>query len=125
MSTELTVCIVCKYSQESAFDDRGRTGGELLLEAIRTAAGNRSADVKLVGQECLWACRHSCSVLVQSAGRTGYLTGRFEPNAVAAEAILDWCQAYGESDGGEVPFDRWPEGMKGHFIARIPPQNET
>jgi len=123
MTTELTVCVVCKYSPDSAFDARGRTGGELLLAAIKMAVGNRGLDVELIAQECLWACRHSCSVLVQSAGRTGYLAGRFEPDAAAAEAILDWCQAYGES-GGQVPFEHWPEGMKGHFIARIPARTE-
>ena len=93
MTTSLTVCVVCKFSPESAFDEGGRTGGEVLHEAIGAAAGNRAIDLHLIGQECLWACRHSCTMLVQSAGRTGYLLGRVEPTAAAAEAILDWCQA--------------------------------
>ena len=29
--------------------------------------------------------------------------------------------AHGATERGEVPFREWPQLMKGHFIARIPP----
>lgn len=50
----------------------------------------------------------------------GLSCGRFEPDAAAADAILDWVSAYAASEDGTVRHARWPAGMKGHFIARIP-----
>ncbi len=45
-------------------------------------------------------------------------------NRDAAEAILAWFDLHGESERGEVPFRAWPHGMRGHFIARLPPAVE-
>jgi predicted metal-binding protein len=120
MPVEIIVCTTCKYGPDAAFDARGRTGGEILAEAVAAAAGNRSDAIRVIRHECLWACRNSCAVLIQSPGKTGYLAGRFEADAEAAASIVDWAQAYGQSADGTVPYAVWPEGMKGHFIARIP-----
>ena len=37
------------------------------------------------------------------------------------EAILAWFYLHGQSERGEVPFRLWPDGMRGHFITRLPP----
>ena len=42
------------------------------------------------------------------------------PTAEAAEAIVDFARRYAASPDGAVPYRDWPEGMKGHFIARLP-----
>lgn len=120
MSVRLTVCVTCKLAPDRAYDARGRTGGELLAAALEDAAASRGAAVTLSRHECLWACRDHCAVLIESAGRTGYLAGRFVPGDRAAAAILEWCAAYAGTADGEVPFARWPEAIKGHFIARLP-----
>ena len=43
-------------------------------------------------------------------------------DAEAARALLDYAVAYGESEHGRVPFKQWPQGVKGHFITRTPPE---
>jgi predicted metal-binding protein len=118
--TTITVCTTCKFPPGQDFGPEGRSGGALLADALETEARNRNDAPRIVRHECLWACAHSCAILIGSTGKTGYLAGRFEPGPVAAAAILDWAAAYAESDDGTVRYARWPEGMKGHFIARIP-----
>lgn len=125
MPVDITVCTTCKYAPGTAFDPAGRTGGEILAQALETAAASGGEAIRIIRHECLWACRESCAVLIQAAGKTGYLAGRFEAGAAAAGAILDWAAAYGESAGGAVGYALWPEGIKGHFIARIPASGET
>jgi predicted metal-binding protein len=125
MPVAVTVCTTCKYAAGTAFDAQGRTGGEVLAAALEAAAGNQTAAPRIIRHECLWACRDSCAVLIQSAGKTGYLAGGFEAGTAAAEAILDWSAAYAERSDGVVPYAQWPDGMKGHFIARIPAGGET
>lgn len=120
MSVAITVCITCKFAPDRPFSEAGRTGGALLADAVETEARNRSNAPRIVRHACLWACSQSCAILIESGNKTGYLAGRFEPTEEAARAILDWATAYGESEAGEVRYARWPEGIKGHFIARIP-----
>ncbi|MHB1104137.1 MAG: DUF1636 family protein [Devosia sp.] len=125
MPVDVTVCTTCKYGPTAAFDAAGRTGGEILAEALEAAAGNRRAVLRISRHECLWACRNSCAVLIQAAGKTGYLAGRFEAGAAAAAAIAAWAEAYAQSADGAVPYPMWPEAIKGHFIARIPASGEA
>lgn len=120
MSVTVTVCVTCKFAPGQAVDAQGRSGGARLAEALETACGNQTGTPRIIRHDCLWACSQSCVVLIRSEGRTGYLAGRFAPDADAADAILDWATAYGRSATGEVAYADWPEGIKGHFIARLP-----
>jgi predicted metal-binding protein len=120
MGVSITVCSTCKFAPGQPFDAAVRSGGALLAEAIEREAGNRGDAPRIVRHACLWACSQSCAILIESQGKIGYLAGRFEPTDAAARAILDWAAAYGESETGEVRYARWSEGIKGHFIARIP-----
>jgi len=122
---EITVCITCKVGPAAPFDAMGRTGGEILATALEAATGNQGEAVRIVRHECLWACQQSCAVLIQAAGKTGYLAGRFEAGAAAADAIRSWAKAYAQTADGAVPYARWPEGIKGHFIARIPARGKV
>lgn len=115
LTVRLTICTSCGRAASS-----GRPPGARLLEALKAERGRRPAGAKIVGHECLWACSQSCTILIQAEGKTGYVAGGFEPDEAAAAAILDWCDAYGESADGRVAYRQWPEGMKGRFIARIP-----
>lgn len=121
MTRKITVCTTCKLSPQSAFDDKGQTGGELMLKALRDAATTRGETVDIGPQECLWSCEQSCSVLLQDSEKVSYLTGKFSPGPEAANAILDWFELHDQSDDGNVPLEQWPKSMYSHFIARIPP----
>jgi predicted metal-binding protein len=113
MPITLTTCISCKSEPIDG-------GGQALAVRLESGLRSRGLDMALVRQDCLWACSQSCTLLIQGTGRTGYLAGRFEPTEAAAAAILDWAEAYAATADGVVSYRQWPEGIKGHFIARIP-----
>ena len=113
----LTVCATCRFSAEERENAAGARGGALLLAALRDAA---PAGVDVVETECLWACTLHCTVHLSAPGKTGYLLGRFTPTADSASALLTYVAAYADSADGTVPYRQWPEGVKGHFIARLP-----
>jgi predicted metal-binding protein len=116
----LVICSTCKFSNEAKFAPDGRTGGQMMIEAVRQAAGTRE-DVVIEEQACLWNCTRPCSVVLQDDKRFSYVTGGNVPSAEQAEAILHWFDLHGGTEDGMVPFRQWPQLMRGHFIARIPP----
>jgi predicted metal-binding protein len=71
---------------------------------------------------CLFACADHCTIHLRAPGKVSYVMGRFTPDADAARAILDYAVQYADSEHGRVPFKQWPEGVKGHFITRSPPE---
>lgn len=103
-------------------DASGKTGGETLIAAMRALLAERGrTDITLEEQACLWNCTQSCSVAFKDTERFSYITGRHVATREQAEAILQWFDAHGQTETGEVPFAQWPQAMRGHFIARIPP----
>ena len=116
----LVICNTCKFSLESKFAPDGRTGGQILIDHVRQALVDRT-DVDVVEQACMWNCVRPCSVVIRDDERYSYITGGNAPTRDQAQAILTWFDAHGESATGEVPFKQWPQAMRGHFIARIPP----
>ena len=78
-------------------------------------------DVRVEGQACLWSCTKHCNAVFRDEARFSYVAGGFAPTREAAEAIVAWFDMHGESERGEVPFRTWPDGMRGHFITRLPP----
>ena len=118
----MVFCTTCRFSRESQRGVDGRTGGETLtaeMAALLASAGR--SDVRIETQACLWSCMRHCNVLLRDSERFSYLAGDFIPGREAAEAILAWFDLHGSTPRGEVPFREWPTGMRGHFIARIPP----
>ena len=120
MTVTLTVCTTCKFKPLQPFDENGKSGGQLLAEALEAEAGNRTARPRVIRHECLWSCLNHCSVLIRASDKPGYLVGRFEGGPDAAAAILEWTDAYAASPEGKVAYRDWPAGMKGHFILNIP-----
>ncbi len=119
----LVVCNTCRFSAEEREDAEGARGGARLVAALRA---RKDGDARLDGlaieeMPCLFNCTQHCSIHVRSPGKIGYVLGRFEPTAEATQAILDYAVAYMASDEGVVPYRQWPEGVKGHFIVRVPP----
>jgi predicted metal-binding protein len=67
------------------------------------------------------ACTRHCTVHLRAAGKINYVIGDFEPTADSAATLLDYIAKYQLSATGQVPYNTWPQGIKGHFIARTPP----
>jgi len=88
-------------------------------EALREAAAGSGVAVQTMPR--LFNCAQHCSVHLRAPDKIGYVLGRFEPTAEAARAIVDYAIAYAASEDGVVPYRQWPEGVKGHFVVRVPP----
>jgi predicted metal-binding protein len=110
---QVVVCNTCR-----------ETSGALLAEALRNerAADPALASIAIEEMPCLFACSRSCAVHIRAPGKIGYVMGDFAPTAEAARAILTYARHHAASAEGEVRFDDWPEGVKGHFITRTPPE---
>ena len=117
-------CTTCRVSATDREDADGVRGGALLVAALEAAkaADPRYAEVAIQQMPCLFSCGEHCSIHLRAPGKVGYLLGRFAPDADAAQAILEYAVHYGASAEGRVPFKDWPQGIKGHFIARTPPE---
>lgn len=120
----VVACNTCRYSQESRDDPQGQRGGARLVAALRRvqASDERYAAVAVQEMPCLFACKDFCTVHLRAPGKVSYVLGRFTPDKDAARAILDYAAHYAQSEHGQVPFSQWPEGVKGHFITRSPPE---
>jgi len=123
-TASLVVCSTCRLSKEARADASGRTGGELLATVLEAAlAEHRCRDrIAIQTMPCLFACNSHCTVFVRSVGRLGYILGRFRPCPAHAAALLDYAAHYLLSEDGVVPYAQWPEGVKGHFLVRVPPE---
>ncbi len=123
----IVVCNTCRFSAEAREDGQGRRGGALLVDALteRRDAEPRYAGIAIQQMPCLFACNEHCAVHLRAPGKVGYVLGRFAPDAAAAEAILDYAAHHAASDHGRVPFAQWPQGVKGHFIVRVPPAGQV
>jgi predicted metal-binding protein len=119
MSTWITICDTCKRKGWEA-GEMGQTDGERLAEMVETAAASGSL-VKTRRVSCLMGCKHGCNVAIQANGKLAYTLGDFEPEADAAQAIVDYAALHAQSETGQVPFRTWPQGVKGHFVTRHQP----
>lgn len=119
----IVACNTCRFTPDRRENDDGERGGAAFITALTAAKDSdpRYAGVAIQQMPCLFSCTEYCSVHLRAPGKIGYLLGRFTPDADAARALLDYAVAYGESEHGRVPFKQWPQGVKGHFIARTPP----
>jgi predicted metal-binding protein len=118
----IILCETCKFSADAKTGPDGRTGGAILIDHVRDAlAVAKRDDVVVETQACLWNCTRFCSVVIRDDARFSYVTGGHEPTRAQAEAIVAWHDLHGQTEKGEVPFRTWPDRMRGHFIARIPP----
>jgi len=123
----IVVCNTCRLSADQREDADGRRGGALLAEALRAAqaASPDHAHIEVQEMACLFACQRHCTVHIRAPGRIGYVLGDFTPDAAAAEAILGYARLHAESAEGTVRYADWPQGVKGHFIVRTPPEGFT
>jgi len=118
MTTFITICDTCKREDwDETKNDR--THGEALAELVETQAKGRNVETRRIS--CLMGCTHGCNIAIQAEGKLAYTLGRFEPNTEDAAAIVDYAELHAQSESGQVPFKQWPQGVKGHFVTRMPP----
>lgn len=119
----MVVCNTCRSPRGCCDDAEGRTDGAKLADQLRRVQATQAnySGVAIQEMPCLFACSEACTVHLRAPGKVGYVLGRFEPDEADARAILDYAAAYARSEWGEVAFEDWPEGVKGHFITRNPP----
>jgi predicted metal-binding protein len=115
----VVVCTAGRAAAAAHETPEGVRGGALLAAALREAAAG--SGVAIQEMPCLFNCNQHCSIHLRAPGKIGYVLGRFEPTMEAARAIMDYAIAYAASEEGVVPYRQWPEGVKGHFIVRVPP----
>ncbi len=118
MTTCITICDTCKRAGREE-GDMARTDGEALAGLVEAAAAGTGLATRRVS--CLMGCKRACNVAVQAPGKLAYVLGGFAPTREAAEAVVAYAAAHAESASGQVPFRAWPEAVKGHFVARLPP----
>lgn len=116
MPTELIICDTCKRADWREGDEM--TDGERLAAFTEAAPAREGVIVRR--HSCLMGCGNGCNVSILAEGKLTYVLGHFTPDADSAEAILDYAAAHARSATGQVPFREWPQGVKGHFVARIP-----
>lgn len=120
----VVVCSTCRISADAREDEEGRRGGALLAQALRDVQveAPELAGIAVEEMACLFACQRHCAVHIRAPGRIGYVLGDFTPDAEAARAILHYAWLHAQSAEGTVRYADWPQGVKGHFITRMPPE---
>lgn len=120
MTTTIYVCDTCAYAPGEKIGPDHRTGGDVLAEMIEQGAAGEAA-LEVIRQSCLMGCERHCNTAITAPGKLTYVLGMFTPTQSSADAIVDYARRHAASDTGRVPFKEWPQGVKGHFVARVPP----
>ena len=117
-TTTIFVCDTCRWTTDEKTAPDGRTGGELLAELVEARASGSGLSVRR--QSCLMGCERHCNTAISAPGKLTYVLGSFAPDEASAEAVVDYALLHAASETGQVPFKQWPQGVKGHFVARVP-----
>ncbi len=91
----------------------------MLAERVEALAGP-APELDVRRQSCLMGCERHCNTAIMAPGKLTYVLGMFTPTKASAEAVVEYAQHHAASETGIVPFRQWPQGVRGHFIARIP-----
>ena len=121
MTTWITICDTCKRDGWED-GDMALTDGEILAALVEDHAIGKCVKTRRVS--CLMGCTHGCNVAIQAPGKLAYTLGHFHPDTEAAQAIVTYAEHHAESDTGQVPYRRWPQAIKGHFVTRHQPLPE-
>jgi len=124
LSSILYVCATCRYTRADECEPNGKTGGELLADELRLQLDDHARDgIELRRFDCLMACSRHCVVHLRAPGKIGYVIGDLPPTTEGARALLFYTRKYQQSSDGLVPYVDWPDAIKEHVIARVPPLN--
>ena len=119
MPTIITICETCK---REGWADRkvSETDGLKFAKMIEQISTNDRI-VSTRRHSCLMGCKNGCNVIIQGNEKLRYALGNFAPDAESATALVNYAKLHAESSNGQVPYKSWPDKIKGHFVARIPP----
>ncbi|WP_292051420.1 MULTISPECIES: DUF1636 domain-containing protein [unclassified Brevundimonas] len=121
--TSIVVCSTCKFKADEPLNASGERGGAALFRHVKDAMDAlETASISVEPMACLFACSQHCTIHLRAPGKVGYVLANFEPTPESAQALAEFAQHYDQSLEGVVPYKNWPEGVKGHFLVRIPPE---
>ena len=118
MTSRLIICDTCKREGHQPLD--GKTCGEQLADLILAKQPNLTVEK----HSCLMGCERACNIALQEDGKLSYVLGTFDPTEEAADGIIEYALMYQDAENGRVPYKQWPQAVKGHFVARIPPRTD-
>ncbi|MBZ0130860.1 MAG: DUF1636 domain-containing protein [Rhodobacteraceae bacterium] len=119
MTTTILICDTCKRPDHD--ETAPQCDGERLAAMVEAAVEGRPG-LRVRRHSCLMGCGKGCNLAIRAAGKMTYVLGDFEAIPDHAEAIADYASLHAASDSGQVPFRQWPQGVKGHFVSRLPDQ---
>lgn len=122
MPVELSVCTSCRLDRSGPYDAE-KTDGKPFAALVETEVGDDSPiAVRRIG--CLLQCARACSAGLTAPGKWSYAFAGLPPTTEGAALLTAFARLYAESSDGIVPFARWPQGIRAHFNARLPPMSK-
>ena len=119
MPTIITICETCKREDWKEKGLKESDGFELAQLIEKSSVTEEKVITRR--HSCLMGCDHGCNVPIQDNKKLSYVLGNFKPTSEDAEAIILYANLHANSTNGQVPYREWPQAIKGHFVARIPP----
>ena len=119
MPTIITICETCKREDWKEKGLKESDGFELAQLIEKSSVTKEKVITRR--HSCLMGCDHGCNVTIQDNKKLSYVLGNFKPTSEDAEAIILYANLHANSTNGQVPYREWPQAIKGHFVARIPP----
>ena len=119
MPTIITICETCKREDWKEKGLKESDGFELAQLIEKSSVTEEKVITRR--HSCLMGFDHGCNVTIQDNKKLSYVLGNFKPTSEDAEAIILYANLHANSTNGQVPYREWPQAIKGHFVARIPP----
>ena len=119
MPTIITICETCKREDWKEKGLKESDGFELAQLIEKSSVTEEKVITRR--HSCLMGCDNGCNVTIQDNKKLSYVLGNFKPTSEDAEAIILYANLHANSTNGQVPYREWPQAIKGHFVARIPP----
>ena len=119
MPTIITICETCKREDWKEKGLKESDGFELAQLIEKSSVTEEKVITRR--HSCLMGCDHGCNVTIQDNKTLSYVLRNFKPTSEDAEAIILYANLHANSTNVQVPYREWPQAIKGHFVARIPP----
>ncbi len=112
----LYVCTTCRDA-EHVVGQGAPCAGARLFAAIDAAPADPL--IRVIGVECLSACKRPCSVSFFAPGKWTYVFGDLPADSAAATVLLG-ARLYAEAKDGLIAWKLRPDALKKGVLARVP-----
>jgi predicted metal-binding protein len=114
----LYVCETC--ARDRPVPAGGTSVGRQIAAAVARRLAQRD-DIGLVQRTvlCLNGCPNPCNIALRGPGKWSLRIGRLTPADV--DRIVELACEYVASPTGEIPAERWPDGLRERVSVRTPP----